>query len=109
MCYMVRQQQQATQAGAGTTPPSIELRPRWLAAAGAALIASFAVAALVVPSGTSSRADVRDTAAPLPVASRTAATPAGPVLEQTSLSVDDDVPTAPGASRAGAGNCHHGL
>lgn len=110
MCYLLRQQQPGAERGAAapSSPGLDRLRPRWVGGAAAMLVAGLAVAALVAPTPTAPGND-KDAAAPVARLSTTAAAPAGPVVEQRSLPVDDDVPTAPATMKAGIGHCHEGL
>jgi hypothetical protein len=109
MCYMVRQQQAAAEPGGAPVPPIIDrVRSRWVAAAGAALVGGFALAAFVEPSGTSTPPEAAQAAAVIPVAAKSTATPGAPAGD-TSLAPDDGVPTVTGSSKAGMGNCHQGL
>ena len=109
MCYMVRQQQAAAEPGGAPVPPIIDrVRSRWVAAAGAALVGGFALAAFVEPSGTSTPPEAAQAAAVIPVAAKSTAAPGAPAGD-TSLAPDDGVPTVTGSSKAGMGNCHQGL
>ena len=109
MCYMLRQQQAAAEPGGAPVPPVIDrVRSRWVAAAGAALVGGFALAAFVEPSGTSTPPEAAQAAAVIPVAAKSTATPGAPAGD-TSLAPDDGVPTVTGSSKAGMGNCHQGL
>lgn len=109
MCYMLRQQQAAAEPGGAPVPPVIDrVRSRWVAAAGAALVGGFALAAFVEPSGTTTPPEAAQAAAVIPVAAKSTATPGAPAGE-TSLAPDDGVPTVTGSSKAGMGNCHQGL
>jgi hypothetical protein len=108
MCHLVRQQQpEAAFGGSPARPASERPSPRWVVGAGAALLASFALAAFVAP-GTPAPLSAKEAAA-VPVVARTVATPATGVVEAGSGLVDDGVPATPEVARAGAGNCHHGL
>jgi hypothetical protein len=111
MCYLVRQQQLDAES-AGTALPARpgNLRPRWVGALGATLIAGLAMAAaLVVPPSAPSHLDARETAAPAARVSTQALVPTAGGVQQTALPADDGVPTAPDTARVGAGPCHHGL
>lgn len=109
MCYMLRQQQAAAEPGGAPVPPIIDrVRSRWVAAAGAALVGGFALAAFVEPSSTSTLAEPAQAAAVIPAAAKSTATTGMPASE-TSLAPDDGVPTVTGSSKAGMGNCHQGL
>ncbi len=110
MCYLIRQQQ--TEAERGTTSPLNQdrLRPRWIGAVGATLIAGLAVAALVVPPSAPPLIIQKDSAGPVPVASTTVAEPTATVIEQVSARMDDGVPAAASdVAKTGADGCHHGL
>lgn len=112
MCYLVREQQAGAAEGAAPLPPAIDrLRARWVGAAGAALIGGLALAALVTPStSTAPLLSAKDSGAPAPVASRSVSVPAAGGAQQTSLPMDDGVPTATSDTpKSGFGNCHHGL
>jgi hypothetical protein len=111
MCYLARQQQAETEHGGSTTPPFNldRLRPRWIGAIGATLVAGFAVAALVAPASTPPLAKVTEPAAPIPIASRTAAVPPAGGVEQGSLPADDGVPSASDVAKSDLDHCHHGL
>lgn len=110
MCYLVRQQQPEGERSGATLPPSLDrLKPRWIGAAAAALIAGLAVAAAMVVSPSSpplSQAKVP--AAPAPVASRTKTVPAAAFVEQNWAPGDDGVPTSSDVANA-ATQCHHDL
>jgi hypothetical protein len=110
MCYRIRQQQTEAQPS-GTTPPlNLErLRPRWIAAAGAAMIAGLAVAALVVPPSSPQLVDVKEAGAPAPVAMVTTAVPVAAGTPEGSLPADDGVPSASDVAKSDLGHCHHGL
>ena len=111
MCYLYREQQAgAAERGGATLPPSLDrLRPRLVGAVAAALLAGLAVAAIVAPPSTSPRSNVKESGAPAPVAARTVAVPVTGGIEQTSLPMDDDVPSASDVAKAGLGHCDHGL
>ena len=116
MCYLVRQQQASAESvlpplPAGTQPPR-----RWVGA-GALLVAGLALAAWLVPTATPPAAAVQPQAAAVtapvasaePVAGGLQQVRATGAAERNALPVDDDVPSAPLASKAGYGGCHHGL
>jgi hypothetical protein len=111
MCYLVREQQdRAAQRGGAALPPSIDrMRPRWAGAVAAALIGGVAVAALVAPSSTSPLLSTRDSAAPAALVSSAVAVPTAAVAGQSTAPVDDGVPSASDAVKAGMGHCHEGL
>ena len=109
MCYMVRQQQAAAEPGGAPVPPVIDkVRTRWVAAAGAALVGGFALAAFIETSPTTSLPEPAQAAAVVPAAAKSTATTGAPPSE-TGLAPDDGVPTASSWRKAGAGNCEHGL
>lgn len=114
MCYLIRQRHLEAGGDAATEEPgSSRLRPRWAAALGAMLIGGLAVAAAVVVPQTAPQRNVTPVAvgphasSALQSANATVA-PAG-VVEQTSVPVDDGVPTAYDANRAAMGHCSHDL
>ena len=117
MCYLVRQQQaDAAPGGVAQQPRGFEsARPRWVGAAALTLLGSLAVAAALV-STPSMAPQLQEGAqqaggAALPVAAQgpVQATGGGSV-EQTSLQMDDGVPSSgTDVVKAGAGNCHHGM
>ena len=111
MCYLVREHQAgASEPGGAVLPPSRgPLRPRSIGAVVAVLMAGVAVAALVAPPATSLRADTKDAAPVIPLASKTAILPTATGVEKSSLPVDDGVPSPSDVAKAGAGECHHGL
>jgi hypothetical protein len=112
MCYLVREQQAAAaESGAAPIPPSFDgLRPRWVGAAGAVLVGGLALAALVAPTSTSRLAELKMSGAPMPIAARADKLPTAAGASQTSLPMDDGVPTAASETpKAGLGNCHHGM
>jgi len=111
MCYLARQPAtQAEQGVAAPTPGFDRVRPRWAGVAAATVVAGLALAALVAPSPTAPITQPPQSAAPM--VARTGTVPAEPVsvIERTTLSADDGVPTStPDMARAGIGPCHHGL
>lgn len=108
MCYMLRQQQAAAEPGGVTVPPRMDsVRPRWVAAAGAALIGGLALAAFVQPSSTSTLPEPAQAAALLPVAAKSTGSTGAPPTE--GLAPDDGVPTASTSPKSGMGHCHQGL
>jgi hypothetical protein len=112
MCYLVREQQAATADGAaGPVPPSFDrVRPRWAGVAGAVLVGGLALAALVAPRSAANLAQVKASAAPAPIAARADKLPTAAGGNQTSLPMDDGVPTAASETpQAGLGHCHHGM
>lgn len=111
MCYLVRQHPSAAEAPAGATPPkeSSGLRPRWVAAAGAALVGTLAFAALLTPAPRPAGVDAREAAAIPPVASKAHLLPVSTGGGQSSLPADDGVPGGQETAKASLGGCHHGL
>jgi len=111
MCYLVRERQAgAAQPGGAALPPSPgRLRPRWAAAAVAALIGGLAMAALVAPPAKAPLLSATDSAPLAPVVSRAAAVPAAAGVEHGSAPFDDGLPSTSDVVKAGAGPCHHGL
>jgi hypothetical protein len=122
MCYLVRQHHAgAVENGDAPLPPSLDrLRPRWIGAAAAALVAGVAVAALVAPASTSPVLNTKDAAAPaVPLASKLETVPTAAVsqttaktsspLDQSSTPLDDGVPSPAEMAKAGMGHCEHGL
>ncbi len=105
MCYLVREPRAGAAGSGGASQPTgpDRLRPRWIGAIAAALMASLAVAAIVAPSP-STLSNAKQSEAPAPLAAKLTAVPAAGV-ERTAapLAVDDEVP------RAAAGHCDHGL
>ena len=109
MCYGIHAMQ-AEPGREGASQPSSgleRLRPRVVGAVAAVLVAGFAAAALL-ESPPPPRVSIEKPAVPAPAATM-AAIPANGVVEQTSLGVDDGVPTALNESRSHSGDCHHGL
>ena len=105
MCHLVREPFVTTEPGRVDSPPKVgSPRQRWLVA-GAALAGGIAMAALVSPA---QAPEVRQAAAPVATAARTA-DPAGGALERTALPADDDVPVAADSTRARMGHCHEGM
>lgn len=101
MCYGIRALQAEPGRDGSSQPASgtDRLRPRLAGALAAVLVAGFATAALLTPSPR-----------PAAVVEKVPSVPVAPVVEQTSLGVDDGVPTALNeVKRSGAGECHHGL
>lgn len=116
MCYLVRQQQPEAQAGGVAQPPRgfDATRPRWAGAAALTLLGGLAVAAALVttPSMAPQLQGARESGAVLPVAAQSPSrsTTGGGAVEQTSLPMDDGVPSSgTDVVKAGAGHCHHGL
>ncbi|MDB5861677.1 MAG: hypothetical protein JWQ76_5366 [Ramlibacter sp.] len=109
MCYGIRAMQaEPGREGASQPSPGLErLRPRVLGAAMAVLVAGFAAAALLEKPA-SPRVTIEKPAAAVPAAEKAALPPNG-VVEQTSMGVDDGVPTALNETRSRGGDCHHGL
>jgi hypothetical protein len=111
MCYLVRQQEAEAKAGPSAQPSGTEgFRSRWAGAGAIALIGGIALAGALVttPSMAPQVPSAKDSGAPLPIAARSTQLPAGGGVQETSLQVDDGVPGTE-VSKAGAGNCHHGL
>jgi hypothetical protein len=110
MCHgILAEQAEPGRSGAGApTASPHRLRPRVIAGAATALVASLAAAALLTPppSATAAKQEAAATAA-LVVAARSLP-PAGGAIEQTSSAMDDGVPAANGVTRH-EGDCHHGL
>ena len=110
MCYLLREpntsprpEPQGTPARPGT------LRPRWVAAAGLALAATVAVAALVTAPPAQAPEPVRQATGLVPVVNRADARPASDAMTRTALPADDDVPAGTGPVKAGIGHCHDSL
>ena len=109
MCYLVRHQQAEAGRGSPATPPSFDgLRPRWIGAAAATLVGGLALAAFVVPSSTP-LLTAQEAAGPAPIVAKTEPVPLVPVVEPSSVQVDDGVPASSEMAKAGSGLCHHGL
>jgi hypothetical protein len=110
MCYLVREQQAQPEPRGSSTPPSLErLRPRVIGAVAAALVAGLALAALVPPSAPAG-VKATEPAAPAPLVSRASVLPAASVVELTSTTLDDGVPSSKAEmAKAGLGHCEHGL
>jgi hypothetical protein len=126
MCLRIRQEQTELKASGTTlTPPdSSRLRPRLAGAAAVALVAGLAAAAMVMPpSAPQAAATQQQSGAPVRPAATTT-TPAstaptsgsqdqnvssGLVIEQTSTTMDDGVPTDTGVARSTMGGCQHAL
>ena len=109
MCYGIRAEQ-AEPGREGASQPSSgleRLRPRVAGAVAAVLVAGFAVAALI-ETPAPPRVVIEKPAVPVPAAEK-AAVPVKGVVEQTSVGVDDGVPTALNETRRSGGDCHHGL
>jgi hypothetical protein len=108
MCYLVHQQSPQAAGGADAKPAVTEYtRPRWVAAAGYAIMGAFALTTFMI--ATSAR-PLRDSGAAAHVAPvTTQAAPPMAKAQKASLPADDDVPTAPVSVRASAHDCHHGL
>ena len=114
MCYLVRQQQPATEAGPAVQPPGSQgLGQRWAGATAFLLLGGLALAgALVTTPSQAPQVKARESGAPQPVAARTTQLPVGGgTTQEPSLQMDDGVPTGTDVSRAGPGigHCHHGL
>jgi hypothetical protein len=108
MCYLVRQHQAEAGRESPATPPSFNVRPRWIGAAAATLVGGLALAAFVAPSS-APLLSAREAAAPAPIVARTTPVPVAAVVEQVSTGVDDGVPTSSDVVKAGTGPCHHDL
>jgi hypothetical protein len=113
MCYLVRQQQPE-----GAPPPGPQssgspgLRPRWIGAAALTLVGGAALAAALVslPPAWQPQESAIESGAPAPVATRPTEVPMGGGVEQTSLQIDDGVPTSTkDVAKSGAGYCNQGL
>ena len=113
MCYLVRQQQPQLEVGGVAQPPSVPgVRPRWAGAGAIAVFGGLALAGalLTTPSMAPQAHDVKERGAPTPIAERSAQLPVGGGVQDTSLPMDDGVPTsAADGPKAFAGHCHHGL
>ena len=110
MCILLREPNASAQPEAQGSPPKPgTLRPRWLAAAGLALAATVAVAALVTAPPAQAPEPVRQATGIVPVVSRADATPASDGMTRAALPADDDVPTSTGPMKAGIGHCHDSL
>ena len=109
MCYGIRAMQAEPGREDASQPSSglERLRPRVAGAVAAVLVAGFALAALVEKPAPP-RATIEKPAATVPAAEK-AAVPVNGVVEQTSLGVDDGVPTALNETKRMGGDCHHGL
>jgi hypothetical protein len=112
MCYVVRQQQPELELGGALQPPKLPgVRPRWAGAGALAVFGTLALAGalLTTPSMAPQVREAKAGGVPQPVAARAGELPAGGVQE-TSLQMDDGVPTSVSDSpKAAAGHCHHGL
>jgi hypothetical protein len=121
MCLRIRQEQAELKvSGTTLTPPSLDrLRPRLAGAAAVALIAGLAAAAMVMPSSVQQPPPPQQNAAPAqpltPATTPSAgaqerSSPSGIVIEQTSTSMDDGVPTtSTDLSKTAVGGCNHEL
>lgn len=106
MCHVVGQQY-AEPEPRGSAPPALErLRPRWAAAAGAALIGTFALA-FVSPSTEPPVPEAKPATAVTPVVAKSGMGPDRVV--EPAAGLDDGVPTVAGKAKAGLGNCSHGM
>ena len=98
MCYGIRALQAEPGRDSSSQSAGMDrLRPRLAGAAAAVLVAGFATAALLTPSPRPAGAVEKVPVAP------------APVIEQTSMGVDDGVPTALNEVKRSSGECHHGL
>jgi hypothetical protein len=108
MCYLQREQDAYPEPGPARVPPrNAASRPRWAAAAGMALVASLAAAALVASPPAQAPEPVKQATGLVPIATQ-ARTPAGTV-ERMALPADDDVPQSTAASNGRVGHCHESL
>lgn len=110
MCYLVRQQQTATEHGVATgSPPLDRVRSRWVGAGTAALVGSVALAAaLVTPPAAAPVVQVKaEPATAAPVASKSDLVPGSGSAERSSLPADDGVPGE--VVKAKYGGCSHGM
>lgn len=112
MCYLLRATQADARLSGATLPPGSErLRARWVGAAALTMIAGLAVAAAFVAAPPKPELmSAKEVAAPTSVAARadkTTVVPAAAGVEQTSLAMDDGVPTAFNDKKAAMGECHH--
>jgi hypothetical protein len=99
VCYWLRdldKQREPASQQQETLPPSrvFSPRPRWAAAIAAAVVALIVVAALIFPSATPA------------VSTTKAAAPVSPVVEQTSTTLDDGVPSSTHAARSSGERTH---
>jgi hypothetical protein len=115
MCYRVREpDRQHDNVTQQVLPPSTSrlsfIRPRVVGALAAVLVALVATAALLLPSSTPA---VSSEKAAAPVAVSNVAVPARSdvVIEQTSTTLDDGVPSSTEVARntVRSGHCDHGL
>jgi hypothetical protein len=110
MCYLARQHQAPVDDGVATRPGHIPVvRPRWVGAAVAAVLAAgFAAAALLAPEST---AQAPADEAPLGVQPVVSKAPGAPGPERSSLSPDDGVPVRSDGDAQGAvqTSCHHAV
>ena len=109
MCYLVRDAAGRSESAPGLPSSGPQrLRPRWAAAATAALVAGIAAAALVAPSPTA--VSIKEPAAISTIATKSSATPLTPVVDQRGSGLDDGVPgPTTETATARAGNCNHGM
>jgi len=104
MCLRIRQEQTELKASGTTlTPPdSSRLRPRLAGAAAVALVAGLAAArpaaTTTTPASTAPTSGSQDQNVS-----------SGLVIEQTSTTMDDGVPTDTGVARSTMGGCQHAL
>ena len=107
-CYLVRDAAGRPESAPGLPSDPQRLRPRWAAAATAALVVGIAAAALVAPSPTA--VSIKEPAAISPIATQSSATPLTPVVDQRGSGLDDGVPgPSTETAKARAGNCSHGM
>ena len=108
MCYLLREPDVSPEPGRSAVPPLAgPLRPRWVAAAGMALAATIAVAAMVAAPPAQAPEPVRQATGL--VATGMDSSPATASVERTALPADDDVPTSAGTRQAAMGHCHEVL
>lgn len=106
MCYLQREPHAFPEPErAGAPPRNATVRPRWVAAAGMALAAALAAAALVASPPARAPEPMTQATGLVPVA-RQAGTGG---VERTALPADDDVPTSAGNSGAANRHCHESL
>ena len=120
MCYRVRQENIAADV-AGATPPKEaagpqRLRPGWIGAGAAALVAGLAAAALVLPRGAAGEPQPpqqpQPVVAPPPPVAATQPVAFTTIIDQTvsTLTLDDGVPApTQDVARSALGPCHDGL
>ena len=107
MCYLVREHGSEAREGAATPP--VRIKPRWVGAGAATLVAGLAVAALMAPQPTGQMGELPQRADTGPVAAEGKVLPAAFGGDKAALPADDGVPTSPTEVVKAAGSCHHGL